>query len=301
MLNKILLPLDGSETAEAAIPYVRDLAARLDAEIYLIHICPLGHENLNRMHKIYLEHTSDYLRQKIKDQWKVSDPKIKAEAISGEQPAKAILDYIRQNDINLVAVTTSGASGIRAWAMGSVADKIVRGAGVPTLLIRVNGKQPTPEKTGLITKILVPLDSSDASQIAIAPALDLAKKLKASITLFSMAETIYAQNLEGMANGMPMGGNWDQIDASTRKYLDEYLASIENQIINQGVEASHVTTVGVDAASEILDLEKRLDVDLVVMATRGRSPVARWAFGSTAEKVLLEGELPLLVVKEKKE
>jgi nucleotide-binding universal stress UspA family protein len=299
MLDKILLPLDGSESAEAALPYVRDLAGRLNAEIYLLHVCPPGHENLNRMHKIYLDHTSVSLGQEIKDVWNVSEPKIRAEVISGEQPAKAILDYIQQNDINLVAVTTCGASGIRVWAMGSVADKIVRGAGVPTLLIRVKGKQPTPEKTGLIRKILVPLDTSEASKIAVTPAVDLAKKLKTSITLFSMAETVYAQNLEGIGSGMGVGANWDQIDASTKKYLDDYLTGVAQEISNQGVEVNSFTVIGIDAASEILELEKKLDADLVVMATRGRSPIARWAFGSTAEKILREGQLPLLLVREK--
>jgi nucleotide-binding universal stress UspA family protein len=46
-------------------------------------------------------------------------------------------------------------------------------------------------------------------------------------------------------------------------------------------------------------MEKRVQADLVVMATRGRSPIARWVFGSVAEKVLREGEKPILVVKEK--
>jgi nucleotide-binding universal stress UspA family protein len=299
MLDKILLPLDGSESAEAALPYVRDLAGRLNAEAHLLHVCPPGHENLNRMHQIYLDHTADSLRQEIKDRWNISESRIRTEVISGEQAAKAILEYIRQNEINLVAVTTSGASGIRVWAMGSVADKIVRGAGVPTLLIRVNGKQPTREKTGLIRKILLPLDSSEASKTAVAPAVDLAKKLKASITLFSMAETVYAQNLEGIGAGVVVGANWDQIDAATKKYLDNYLSGVRTEILNQGVEADQVTVIGIDAASEILELEKKLGVDLVVMATRGRSPVARWAFGSTAEKVLREGALPLLLVREK--
>ncbi|MCR4393429.1 MAG: universal stress protein, partial [Dehalococcoidales bacterium] len=115
-------------------------------------------------------------------------------------------------------------------------------------------------------------------------------------TLFSMAETIYARNLDGMNAGV--GVNWDEIDAATLKYLEEYLQSIENEVKSQGVAVEHVTKLGIDAASEILELEKKIPIDLIIMATRGRSPVARWAFGSTAEKILREGQIPLMVIRE---
>ena len=53
-----------------------------------------------------------------------------------------------------------------------------------------------------------------------------------------------------------------------------------------------------DAAYEILEMEKKIQPDLVVMATRGRSNIARWVLGSVAEKILREGDRPILMVKE---
>ena len=79
---------------------------------------------------------------------------------------------------------------------------------------------------------------------------------------------------------------------ATEKYIDEYLQSIEDEIRKAGVEVNHTSYLGIDAAYEILEMEKKIQADLVVMATRGRSPVARWAFGSVAEKVLREGDRP---------
>jgi nucleotide-binding universal stress UspA family protein len=295
MFEKVLLPLDGSELAETAIPYVRDLAVQLKAEVSLIHVCPPEHENLTRMHKIYLDHMADSLRKEIQDLYGPDqNPVLKSEVITGE-PAKTILEYVQRNSISLVAVTTAGASGIRAWAMGSVADKVVRGVDVPTLLIRVKaGKMP--HEKGLIKHILLPLDPSEASKIAIPYAADLGKKLGATITIFSMAQTVYSKNMDSM--GVGVGVNWDAVDTATEKYTNDYLVGIENQIKAGGVSVNHVAVLGIDAANEILELEKKIPADLVVMATRGRSPVARWAFGSVAEKVLREGETPLLVVRQ---
>ena len=98
--------------------------------------------------------------------------------------------------------------------------------------------------------------------------------------------------------GAGFGVNWDSIDAATKKYTDEYLQGIEDEIRKAGVDVTHTSYVGMDAAYEILEMEKKIQPDLVVMATRGRSNIARWALGSVAEKVLLEGDRPILMVKE---
>ena len=296
MLEKILLPLDGSELAESAIPYVRDLAGQLEAEVYLLHACPLEHKTYLRMHQLYLNNIAENLRQRIKVDWQPSgEPKIQVEVML-DDPVKVIFDYVKQKSISMVALTSHGTTGLRAWAMGSVADKVVRGVGVPTLLIRIKEGRIIPEKKGLIQKILLPLDTSDASKKSVPYAVQLAKKLKASIALFSMVQTIYAQNIGDMGGGF--GVNWDSIDAATKKYTDEYLQGIADEIRKAGVNVTQTSIVSMDAAYEILEMEKKIQPDLVVMATRGRSNIARWALGSVAEKLLVEGDKPILMVKE---
>jgi nucleotide-binding universal stress UspA family protein len=229
-----------------------------------------------------------------------SDIKINAEVVIGD-PSKIITEYAKLKEINLVVVTTHGISGFRPWAMGDVADKVVRGLGIPTLLVRNKDVPSLQKKRGVISKILLPLDNSDSSKASLPYAIQLAKKLNAGIILFSMAQTIYAQNLDGINNTMGggLGVNWDSVDAATEKTVDEYLQKIEDKIKSEGIEATHTSYLGIDAAYEILEMEKRTQADIVVMATRGRSPVARWAFGSVAEKVLREGNLPILLIKEK--
>jgi nucleotide-binding universal stress UspA family protein len=297
LFEKILLPLDGSELAESAIPYTRDLAAHLGAEVFLLHVCPPEHQVYLHMHQIYLNTLVEGLRESVKQAHTDHPLNIQAEAITGD-PAKIILDYVKLKNINLVVMTSFGASGLRSWAMGSVADKIVRGVGIPCLLIRMK-KEFQPEKRGEIRKILVPLDSSDASKVSIPYAVELAKKLKASITLFAMAQTVYAQHMDSVGAGI--GVNWDSIDANTEKYTDQDLHRTEEEISAAGIEVNHVSYLGIDAGYEILEMEKRIQADLVVMATRGRSPIARWAFGSVAEKVLREGERPIMLIRQKEE
>lgn len=293
MFEKVLLPLDGTELAEKALLYAEIAAVSLDSELVLLHVrSPIG-EPYRHMHQIYLDYLADTMRQKIKAEWN-KEPRIRTEAISGK-PADVIYDYVQKNDIKMVIMTSCGASGIKAL-LGSVVDRVVRTVKVPILLVRVAEGRPAPCKPGLISKILLPLDGSEASKVSLPYAVELAKKLKASITLFEMAETVYAHGMDGLAAGV--GVNWDEIDVATEKYIHSYLESIEKEIKQEGIAVNHVVTLGIDPANEVLVQEKKTGADLVVMATRGRSPVARWAFGSVAEKVLREGCLPLLVVKQ---
>ncbi len=302
MFEKILLALDGSELAESAVPYVRNLAAQLGAETYLLHVCPPEHQCYLHMHQIYINTLAAGIRHEL-NQARPSGPELKvfAEAIVGDA-GKVILDYIKLRGINLAALTTHGTSGLRPWTMGSIADKIVRSADIPTLLVRTKETQSVPEKRGLIQRILVPLENSEASKVAVPFAVELAKKLKARITLFSMARTIYSQNIDGITgvNG-GLGVNWDAVDKASEKAVDDFLQNIENDLTKQGIEATHTAYLGIDPAFEILEMEKKAQIDLVVMATRGRSRAARWVFGSTAEKVLREGDRPMLLIRQKSE
>ena len=103
-----------------------------------------------------------------------------------------------------------------------------------------------------------------------------------------MAQTIYAQTV--IQGWEEISVRWGFYRCGTKKYTDEYLQGIADGIRKAGVEVTHTSFVSMDAAYEILEMEKKIQPDLVVMATRGRSNIARWALGSVAEKVLLEGD-----------
>jgi nucleotide-binding universal stress UspA family protein len=297
MFEKILIPLDGSELAEAAIPYATNMAEQLEAEICLLHVCPPEHQSYVHMHQIYMNSILTGMRLKMKETWLSSkELKIQAEVIVGD-PIKVIFDYVKLKGIDLISLTTHGNSGFKPWSMGNVADKIVRGSGIPTLLIRVKEKKDLELRKAIVQKILVPLDNSDASKACLPYAVELAKKLKAGLTIFSMAQTAYAQNLNSAGSGI--GINWDAVDKASEQAADEYLVTIEEDLKTSGVQIDHRSILGIDAAYEILEMEKKGMFDMVIMSTRGRSSIARWAFGSVAEKVLREGNLPILLIKEK--
>ncbi len=294
MFERILLPLDGSHLAEVAIPYGEELTARLGAEAILLHVCPPEHQSFSNMHQLYLRNMVNTMERQMEKKFpRCEDWAMRTENIVGE-PADVICEYAKKNDIKLIVMAAHGGSGLKYWAVGSVADKVVRAMDIPMLLIRVKEGRPIEGKKRLISRLLLSLDGSGASETAVPYAVELAKRLKASITLYRMAEEKYVPSDIDASAPLALA----PISAAEEKQVRAYLTRLERNLREQGIPVTHRVTQGVDAAAEVLEQGEKTKADLVVMASRGRSKIVRWAFGSVAHKILFEGDSPLLLVRE---
>jgi nucleotide-binding universal stress UspA family protein len=152
MYKKILVPLDGSELAEAALPHACALLDGDGTEIVLLRVAlypmtdivfsnpslaPVLSEEIEDESEHYLQALASRLRG---DGFNVSI------AIVGGPVAESILDYADAIQADLIAMSTHGRSGVARWLLGSVADRIVHGATVPVLLVRP-GRQPSASKS----------------------------------------------------------------------------------------------------------------------------------------------------------
>lgn len=145
MYKKILLPLDRSELAEIAIPHAISLAQAFDAELTLITVVePIAMYTQPGMMGPLLDVPIDideeltaaekYLQV---TQSKLMSDKIKIETVTlAGYPAVQICDYADENEIDMIVMSTHGRSGIQRWVYGSVADRVLRAANTPVLLIR---------------------------------------------------------------------------------------------------------------------------------------------------------------------
>ena len=123
VLRKILVPLDGSKTAEGVLPYVKYLAKRFGSEVEVLGV-GIGRKDrrVNRLLGDYIESTASSL----------CDEKIEtAPVIIYGSAAEKILGYSKQNDSDLIIMATHGRSGVTRWWMGSVTEKIVSKAITP--------------------------------------------------------------------------------------------------------------------------------------------------------------------------
>jgi nucleotide-binding universal stress UspA family protein len=135
--ERILVPLDGSECAEIVLPKVEKLATDLKASIALLrvayaHTFP-GADPTEAEVKVVRE-AEEYLR-KIEERLKAKGFKVDSHVRYGND-ADEILDHAAQKDIDFIAMTTHGRSGVKRFLLGSVAEKILRHSPKPIFLVR---------------------------------------------------------------------------------------------------------------------------------------------------------------------
>ena len=142
-LTTIVVPLDGSELAQRALPYVERLARILSMEVLLARAVRTEHptytdtelgirvpdftEEVNREASEYLEQVAEHLRDK--------GLTVRSQLLMGSA-ARALLNLAHETPQNLIAMTTHGRTGLSRWMMGSVASTLVRRSGSPVLVIR---------------------------------------------------------------------------------------------------------------------------------------------------------------------
>ncbi|TKJ30178.1 MAG: universal stress protein [Chloroflexi bacterium B3_Chlor] len=137
MYDTILVPLDGSELAKAIIPHVKAMAAGHQAEVILLHVLPatgVVPDVAAKERQEAEEELSEVEDELIKD-----GVKARKAIRHGADPAAEIVDYADVNDIDLIAMSTHGRSGVGRWVWGSVASRVLRGTSAPILLIRSPG------------------------------------------------------------------------------------------------------------------------------------------------------------------
>ncbi len=141
MFRKILVPLDGSALAEAVLPQVTELAKDLGAELLLLraamaHVFP-GVDPTEEEVRVVRE-AEEYV-EALADKLAEKGARIRTAVRYGTAAAE-IIAHIAANEVDLVAMSTHGRSGLSRLVMGSVAEEVVRNAGVPVLLSRAPGK-----------------------------------------------------------------------------------------------------------------------------------------------------------------
>jgi nucleotide-binding universal stress UspA family protein len=150
MYKRILVPLDGSLLAESAVPHAVAQAECFQAELVLIRVMePLTESvgkslpGIDQAEEWTREIACDYIEQ-VADGVRKVGISVRAEVIEGH-PHHKIVEYAQSNDVDLIVISARGRSGISRWLMGSVADRVIRGAEMTVLVVRA--AKPVQAKT----------------------------------------------------------------------------------------------------------------------------------------------------------
>jgi nucleotide-binding universal stress UspA family protein len=288
-MNKILIPLDGSKPSEKILNHTETLAKRTNAKIILIQVVPFfWPDEFLHVRELgnKLDHeASKYLYSIMR---KMSHKGIEGEICvhEGNVP-KVICDYAREKEVDLIAMCTHGRGGVKKWALGSVAEKIVQASPVPVLLYNCMNMKA---ETSYYRNILIPIDGSHFSENIFPQAHQLVKLFKSKVWFLNVIDLKLIEEFTtlGMINSQEK-----RIES-----IKHYLPNLEKRLQEAHVQYELIVKRG-NPAMTICDFAENEEIDLIAMSTHGRSGISHWALGSVASKVVQASLKPVLLLRAK--
>jgi nucleotide-binding universal stress UspA family protein len=299
MFSPILIPLDGSKTAERVLPYARFLAGSLNRPVELLavvdivematHMSADRARYLDTMIEDSVRNSEQYLRG-VAGTFPGANTKCTVEKGKAEQ---VIIETAAADKGTLITMATHGRSGINRWLLGSIAEKVLRGAPNPLLLVRATDEAKA-DLVATLKSIVVPLDGSELAESVLPTVAELAKTLKLEVVFFraysipysaySSAEGYYAVDYEELLKAM-------------REEAVDYLEKKTEAVKKLGVDKVSCVAKEGFAADEIISLSRKSPDTLIAMCTHGRSGVKRWVLGSVTETIVRHSADPVLVIR----
>jgi len=302
MYSKVLVPLDGSKTAEKVLPLARCFARGLQIPVEL-----LGVVDLAEMARHMTADQVSMIRTLVDDATRRFENYLKGVAknfpagsvrctVQNGNAAEAIVESAAPEKDTLIAMATHGRSGLDRWLLGSVAEKVLRGASNPVLLVRATEKAPLWDMA-TVKRVVVPLDGSELSEGILPAVEELAKNLNLEVTLLGLYGGPLSANTAG--DGFYNTAQLDAFVAGLRAETVEYLEKKTAELKRKGLEnVSFVAKEGLEA-DEIISMARHTPDTLIAMCTHGRSGVKRWMLGSVTETVVRHTSDPVLVIRAK--
>jgi nucleotide-binding universal stress UspA family protein len=288
--KRLLVPLDGSELAERAVPYAQTIAKTMGSEITLFTVSIASVEQLDRPMKAYLELKAKELQAR--------GIKVSSAVAYGTVPDE-IVGFADKNNIDLIIISTHGYSGIKRWVLGSVARKVLYGTSVQVLLIKSKALKVSKVE---LKKLMLPLDGSPFSESPIPFIRQLTKDSRAEIFLTVVCEPPLVPSY----GDHPINPTWekhrDEVWLEAKKQAAEYLQKIEAVLKKQGMKVKSQVLPGElgRVAETLLQAADKDRIDLITMATHGRSSVSRWVYGGTANRIVEQSIQPVLLIRPSK-
>ncbi|NQW23005.1 MAG: universal stress protein [SAR202 cluster bacterium] len=146
IIDRIIVPLDGSDYAESVLPYVQNMAHRMDLEIVLFRVndyagiysgawvglpyIPVAEQLVDPA----VETSDEEYLETVAEKLRSNGLRVRWELLNGN-PAYQVAEFARETKHNMVALATRGHSGIERWIEGSVSERAVLDSGDPVLII----------------------------------------------------------------------------------------------------------------------------------------------------------------------
>jgi nucleotide-binding universal stress UspA family protein len=306
-MPKLLVALDGSPFADAAVPVAVGLARALGASLELVAVYEQSPRRFATGGAPMRDHTldgevADRIRsalrthlETLRDRIRTHEhaPEVLVTVLTGA-PADMLVAHAEREEAALIVLTTHARSGLsRAW-IGSVTEAVLRSSHVPVVAVRPGEKEP--QDTWSLARMLVPLDGSEASEQVFSA---LRARFGRTVEYIIMRAVT---PLHPMLRSILSAQEYDRDLTEQRDLVAEYLRTVASRYAHDdhrdepaGISITHCAHVNFEPADAIADCAAASNVDLIALGTHARGAVGRFLLGSVADKVLRTADRPVLL------
>jgi nucleotide-binding universal stress UspA family protein len=293
--KQIVVPLDGSTFAEAALPLALALSQKTGAGVHLVSVVEpipaLAYDEWEAAAKSWCEDYLDNVAERARGE---AGGEVTTGLRSGHV-VETLLTEAGAKHADLIVMATHGRGALsRAW-LGSVADGVIRQAKIPVLFVRpAEGTAPETITARSLETILIPLDGSGLSEHAFEQATELGELFGSAYHL----TRVVAYPLDIASPYLPYTVQMNQhILRDAKESAASYLEERADRMRRRGLRVTTSVAVDAQAGHGILSEADAVGCDLIAMATHGRSGVGRLVLGSAADKVLRGTQVPVLLLR----
>ncbi|MGH2495650.1 MAG: universal stress protein [Ktedonobacteraceae bacterium] len=323
MFHHILVPLDGSKNSEQSIPVASRLARASGGSIVFVRavLPPVEFGKYARQHSITWERAAYETHHAEAASYLVGMTLKYGNELAGIDvglviatgiTAEAICTAARLEHADLIIMRSRDESGLQRWFFGSVTQEVSRHSSVSVLILHEHGPALSMRRASHPLRVLVPLNGSAASEVALAPALQFLEALAGQeMGVLHLLRVVDMPAIEGK---MKSQAHIDTaLRTSARQEAEAYLTRVAERLYKEHAAASwlHITTsviISADVAGTIAqqaeyngEIEHAGGSDLIVVAKHEHKGLERLLRGHITKHVLHSTRLPLLVVRPQEE
>ena len=296
MFKHILVPIDGSSLAEAALPAAAFLAEKLRARVTLMHVVERNapDEVHGQPHLKHPQEAERYLRELAKRAFPKKTP-IDCHVHTNEvdDVAGSIVEHSEELSHDLVIMCSHGRGAALHMFLGSIAQSVIARGSQPVLITHPDEQGGPPAFT--CRHILVPMDDDPEHAQALPVAKDLARACGATLHLIAVIpELATISSGKAVASRLLPGTTSRLLDLATQD-AEQYFQGIETSLRKEGFQASAHVLRG-DPASVIVEAAMRAQIDMIVLGTHGKTGMDAFWAGSVAHRICSQSRIPLLLI-----
>jgi len=296
MFQHILVPLDGSHLAEAALPVAAQLSKKLGSSVTLLHVIEKNapEEIHGDRHLTNPDEACAYLEQIAE---KYFDPEIRVETHVHTQEVEnvpqSIVEHTSELAPDLIVMCTHGAGGIRKWFVGSIAQRVIGQGKMPILLVQPDEYGAAPPVR--FARFMVALDGDKEHERALRGAAYLAQATPARLHLLTVIPTMGTLTGQRAATGKLLPTATQAMLEYNEETAITFLQRHLDELRSQGLEVEAEVRRG-DPAHMIIESAEGNGDDLIVLGTHGKAGMNAFWAGSVAPKIVGHTHLAILLV-----